>query len=1039
MSYALRGFSTLALILICLLTMPAASVWAQDLMLPNPEMTLGQASPAKWEKVWQGNAAPPAPQAVLSRDTGRFVSKPASLRLDVPAGAGPANTRLRITPHDEVKEAGTFKIAGQMRFEGKGIAIIAIEGLDAKWKRVFTQNVTTLDKPTADGKWLPLEAEITYPAGLRRLVIVVGMVQGDGSVWLDDLKLTGKGVVEPEAEKPFVFDSSYETTKTLKETKWAESTWRAATGAITLDDSQTPTVVAVEVKSKGEAVLMWPMTVEAGKVYRVEIVGRGVGQIEGLGMYLRRQSAPYTGHGSDSWPPSREWTTYTTQIRPAVGDDQTLLFLTFSGVGRFEIRSVRITRHESFEVPKPQGPPRGEMLFNRDFALNGAGWVYNNPAWGHNKRKFFEAESKPGFVRDDKEASARFVAPAGIMGFLDPLKPFRFYFGRTYILTVKGDAGEGDLYAWLARGGQNFKIAEKKPLAFKDGAARVVFNMNPPQSGALPNDGLTYFLRLEHMGKAPLQITEVSFVETSESDAPQPPAPPAPPVASEKQTLAEAAIELTDLVDPFGSHTLVGTPMGVELLARNVDASAALTLCVTNAWGREISRTPLALKAGTDGLAHATTSLDLPVGWYELTISGPDALETLPRQIAVLPREVKDAKPGFLGGHIQDDDPRRIAQARRIGFHAARCFGFGWPGIEPKEGEFTNPLAHAEEYLDAGVEPMIILNGSPRWIADAPQKMLENPSPWAGWSSYPPRRIEAWSQYCQRMTESLKGRVHHYEIWNEPNAHFLKQPPDSKKTHPQMYVELVQAAAKAIRQTDPDAKIVAGVTAGLDRDFMRECFRLGMLEHCDIISYHAYGQAQTGRRGPGQYQGDINWLRQQMKAHGRQLPIWDSESGFAIGQGRGGLNDAISALQSIISSQVAGIQRQYIYNVDPREFPNHSNFQMTLGFGDAPLVSQPMLAVYDRLLNGATFANSLGQEEKGVHVYEFKRADGQSVFVGWISDGKPLAWPSEIPATHIVLDAFGQPVKATSQEQPGLDTDLRYACPPEVVKMISAE
>jgi hypothetical protein len=118
------------------------------------------------------------------------------------------------------------------------------------------------------------------------------------------------------------------------------------------------------------------------------------------------------------------------------------------------------------------------------------------------------------------------------------------------------------------------------------------------------------------------------------------------------------------------------------------------------------------------------------------------------------------------------------------------------------------------------------------------------PHPKQGWRlgcmSWPPapttpEAIEGFCNYARFMVSHFKGRISHWEIWNEPDIPFWKPEPNIDD-----FCRLVIAVSKAIRETDPQAQVVLGGTSSLNLDWLRGCLERGIGSHVDIIAHHGY-------------------------------------------------------------------------------------------------------------------------------------------------------------------------------------------------------
>ena len=106
--------------------------------------------------------------------------------------------------------------------------------------------------------------------------------------------------------------------------------------------------------------------------------------------------------------------------------------------------------------------------------------------------------------------------------------------------------------------------------------------------------------------------------------------------------------------------------------------------------------------------------------------------------------------------------------------------------------------------------------------------------------------LAAWERYVEALVQRYKGRIHMYEIWNEPNYGGLYKKPEAKKETFKRYDELVFRTIRAIRKHDSKTPIAAGSLAShLDFDFCQEFVSYlkdrGMEKELEYITFHPYG------------------------------------------------------------------------------------------------------------------------------------------------------------------------------------------------------
>lgn len=142
-----------------------------------------------------------------------------------------------------------------------------------------------------------------------------------------------------------------------------------------------------------------------------------------------------------------------------------------------------------------------------------------------------------------------------------------------------------------------------------------------------------------------------------------------------------------------------------------------------------------------------------------------------------------------------------------------------------------------------------------------------------------PEICGAWERYLQTLAARYKGRVDHFEIWNEPDLIWKEETFAGKL----VYAEFVKLSARALRRGDPDAFIIGGSVACGTRNTTRYAgfaladllFRSGMGECIDAYSYHSYDVFPELVQEP-----ETAAFRRVLKRYGlERLPLWQGEGG----------------------------------------------------------------------------------------------------------------------------------------------------------------
>ena len=236
----------------------------------------------------------------------------------------------------------------------------------------------------------------------------------------------------------------------------------------------------------------------------------------------------------------------------------------------------------------------------------------------------------------------------------------------------------------------------------------------------------------------------------------------------------------------------------------------------------------------------------------------------------------------FTTGHQRDLD--LIAAA---GFKFIRM-DFGWGGIERRKDDFN--WADYDELTDSlenhGLRAIYILDYSNPLF----EEMVVGKNPLNGQehkdvaSPQHPESVAAFARWAAASAKHFAGRRIIWEIWNEPNISFWKPKPDARQ-----YSTLALAAAKAVREADPNATIIGPATSQVPVKFIEEFFAAGALANLDAVSVHPY---RSYAKGPETAAEDYAKLRALIEYHApavgkKRLPIISGEWGYSTFTNKG--------------------------------------------------------------------------------------------------------------------------------------------------------
>jgi polysaccharide biosynthesis protein PslG len=273
---------------------------------------------------------------------------------------------------------------------------------------------------------------------------------------------------------------------------------------------------------------------------------------------------------------------------------------------------------------------------------------------------------------------------------------------------------------------------------------------------------------------------------------------------------------------------------------------------------------------------RTTTMILLLVFLATVAFSGGKDAERKQAPIGkVTPRsagQISNSPWGIQIGSLEKD---HLAKAAAIGVKWTRLNG-AWREVEKQKGTYNwekSDLAYSSA-LDNGITPFICLEGSNPLYCRPSDEIDPRQKEIYGSSLVPPTKdpaaMAAWLKFVRAAVDRYKSKIHYWEIWNEPNhVHYWGAPPDGSD-----YGLLVRETAKAIKEVDPSAKVIAGALAGLDPEFTDKFLANGAAKQIDIITFHNYGELPEERIYKAIEVWDV------INKHNPNLELWQGECGY---------------------------------------------------------------------------------------------------------------------------------------------------------------
>lgn len=192
-----------------------------------------------------------------------------------------------------------------------------------------------------------------------------------------------------------------------------------------------------------------------------------------------------------------------------------------------------------------------------------------------------------------------------------------------------------------------------------------------------------------------------------------------------------------------------------------------------------------------------------------------------------------------------------VQNMARIGIRWARE-GFIWSDIQPSPVSNMR-WEHYDQLVETcrqyGISVLPVLAYGTKWAAQQPPSDINSPDQ----RSEALPRMEAWEVFVKAAVKRYKDRIHHWEIWNEPNSTtFLKI--EDRTQQADAYAKLLATAHGAIESADPDAMVIIGgftpkhwipKTPYLhEANFMKAIYTREPRPF-DILGYHPYTAPHT--------------------------------------------------------------------------------------------------------------------------------------------------------------------------------------------------
>ena len=308
--------------------------------------------------------------------------------------------------------------------------------------------------------------------------------------------------------------------------------------------------------------------------------------------------------------------------------------------------------------------------------------------------------------------------------------------------------------------------------------------------------------------------------------------------------------------------------------------------------------------------------------------------------------------------------------AAAIGVKLLRT-GYTWESLEPSPGEFRFDRLDDLMALNAkyGMEHICMVAYTPAWAANP--ELVKNAKDWNEWNKSAPDP-DALEKFVGKFAEHYKGKIRFYEFWNEPDLDFWRGTADE-------YLECLKRVSRALRRTDPEAKLITGGFAfAAEHPRAKSNFQDRILrEGKDLFDYH--GMHQHGDFSEYRKMLDGPLADRRKKTGCADKPLFFTETGFYISNGNY-MQQAANVIRKIVYAWALGARGYLWFDMrDDGFLPGYCEHNYGLTTNDFyPKEGFAAFNTLNLLLEGARFGGVLTDNPRTT-AYWFRRGGDQVV------------------------------------------------------------
>lgn len=299
--------------------------------------------------------------------------------------------------------------------------------------------------------------------------------------------------------------------------------------------------------------------------------------------------------------------------------------------------------------------------------------------------------------------------------------------------------------------------------------------------------------------------------------------------------------------------------------------------------------------------------------------------------------------------------------------------GVSWPELEPVRDQWNFSLLDSYVRMSAEnhVEILLTLGLTPDWASARPDEH----SPYADGNAAEPKRLSDWENYVRTVGTRYKGRIHYYEIWNEPNGRGMFTGSSSA------LLQLSRTAYGTLKSID-NSNVVVSPSATMQggTNWLKMFVASGGCQYVDVIGYHFYVTPDAPESAVSLIQ-KVSKIISGGTCAGK--PLWNTESGWTTPKNFSSEQEAAGYLmRTYLLHWLLGVRRCYWYAWDNH---NWSTLDLTSRSGNQMTDAGKAYGIIQRWMTGAIL-HSCARDSSGLWNCWLER-EKVSYFVVWSENG----------------------------------------------------